>query len=145
MAGNPPYIPGLPPGIRQEFLNRWSSPPTPIPTWPLPLPQASSPAQNPAPRGVQDGDPLAGTWITSGGAWHFAKDGDGYSLTETSALGQTGEGRATLEGPTLSVDFTSVLLGRMSLTFALDALGSGVLQGTMLVWGIPVPFVLRRA
>jgi hypothetical protein len=142
MASNPPYVPGLPPHIRQEFLNRWSSSPTPVPTWPAPLPQVPVRVPDPAPPRVQDSDPIVGTWITSGGAWHFTRDGNGYSFTETSVLGQTGEGRATLEGQILSVDFTSAMLGRMSIAFTLD---SGVLQGTMPFWGVPIPFVLRRA
>jgi hypothetical protein len=82
-----------------------------------------------------------GTWVTSNGAWHFAKDGDGYALVETSALGQSGQGRAKLEGTILSVDFRSAVLGQMSLTLTLNG---GVLHGTMPLMGIPLPVVLQR-
>ena len=142
MASDPPYVPGLPPHIAQEVLRRWPTAPMPAPA-PIPtsmpvLPLAPDPAQPVA----QDSDPIAGTWLTSGGAWHFAKDGDGYTMVETSALGQTGQGHARLEGATLSVDFTSSFLGQQCLTLSL---AGRVLQGTMSAMGIGLPLVLRRA
>ena len=89
----------------------------------------------------QDGDPIAGTWLTSGGTWHFTKDGDGYTLVETSVLGQTGHGHAKLEGTILSVNFFSSFLGQQSLTLTL---GDRVLQGTMAFMGMPLPCILQR-
>jgi hypothetical protein len=63
-------------------------------------------------------------------------------MVETSALGQTGQGHARLQGATLSIDFTSSFLGRQCLTLSL---GDRVLQGTMSVMGTGLPLVLRRA
>jgi hypothetical protein len=116
--------------------------PAPISTSMPVLPLASDPARQPAQPVAQDSDPIAGTWSTSGGAWHFTKDGDGYTMVETSALGQTGQGHARLEGATLSVNFISSFLGQQCLTLSL---GGRVLQGTMSVMGIGLPLVLRRA
>ena len=100
--------------------------------------------QSPISPGNQSSDPITGTWIISGGTWHFTKDGNDYSLTELSALGQTGQGRATLDGQTLRIEFTSTILGRMSLTFKLNG---NFLQGTMPMpfLGTPIPVVLQRA
>jgi hypothetical protein len=114
-----------------------------MPTPPVFLPPAPAPApaQQPTQPAARDDDPIVGTWVTSNGAWHFAKDGDGYALVETSALGQSGQGRAKLEGAILSVDFRSAVLGQMSLTLALDG---RVLHGTMPLMGIPLPLVLQR-
>jgi hypothetical protein len=105
----------------------------------VPLPP--DPTRQPVQPVAQDSDPIAGTWVTSGGAWHFTKDGDGYAMVETSALGQSGQGRARLEGQTLSVDFISSFLGRQCLTLSL---GDRVLQGTMSIMGIGLPLVLQR-
>ena len=128
------YIPGLPPRIWQQFLHQWPSAPMQTPV----LPPAPAPAQKHAQPAAQDGDPIAGTWFTSGGAWHFTKDGDDYVMVETSALGQTGEGRAKLEGGNLSVNFSSTFLGQQSLTLSLD-------DGMVSVIGISFPFILQRA
>jgi hypothetical protein len=140
----PPYIPGLPPHIQQEFLDRWGNPP-PRPEVRPPVPVADPPVVNRkfVPADNQGKDPVAGTWATSDGTWCFTKDAKGYSLIERSALlGQTGQGRATLNGQMLLVDFTSAMLGRMSITLTLNG---DVMQGTVSVWGMPVSYFLQRA
>ena len=110
----------------------------PGPVWPTPSPQ---PAPQPPPTPTaQDQDPIAGNWVTSAGSWNFTKTPDGYHIVETSALGQSGQGHATLNDGVLSVNFTG-MLGQVNLTLALEG---GMLSGTMPFLGVGVPFVLRR-
>jgi hypothetical protein len=138
-----PYFPGLPPEIRLDNLNQWSDAQLRQPIS-VPRPVQPAPFQPPAPHSPSmppDQDPLTGTWLTSSGSWTFTKTPDGYDVVETSVFGQSGQGRATLQGGALSVDFTG-MLGRMALTLTLHG---GTLSGTMPVLGVGVPFVLRRA
>lgn len=139
MPGIPPYVPGLPPGIAQESLNKWhdlnrpTQPPLP-PINPLP-PQGPHPVNNP------NADPLEGTWVTSAGSWRFTKDAQDYRLEEHSALGITGEGRATCENGNVHVDYNSSFLGHVTCTLTLS---DNVMSGSVNVLGIPAPFYLQR-
>src|SRR4051794_30668441 len=115
MASVPPYIPGLPPGIAQNFLNQWhdlnrtTQPPLPPVIHPVPPPD-SPPVNNPNP----NADPLEGTWLTSGGSWRFTKEAQGYRFEESSVLGISGEGRATCEDGNVHIDYNSSFLGHVT-------------------------------
>jgi hypothetical protein len=142
MTSVPPYVPGLPPGIAQEFLNQWHTR-----NWPtqLPLPPVVNPLPPQGPQAVNNPspntDPLQGTWVTSGGSWRFTKDAQGYRFEESSALGITGEGRATYENGNVHVDYNSSFLGHVTCTLTLS---ESVMSGSINVLGIPAPFYLRR-
>lgn len=140
MASIPPYIPGLPPEIARDFLNKWHD--LNRPTQP-PLPPVVNPVprQGPQPVNNPNADPLEGTWVTSGGSWRFTKDAQGYRFEESSALGITGEGRATYENGNVHVDYNSSFLGHVTCTLTLS---ENVMSGSINVLGIPAPFFLHR-
>ena len=148
MPSIPPYFPGLPPDIRAKNLNDWSAgqrSPLPGPMVPPPQSVALPPVQQPVPQplpmpSAQDQDPIAGNWITSAGSWTFTKTADGYHIVEMSALGQSGQGHATLRGGVLFVNFTG-MLGYVELTLTLEG---NMLSGTMPFLGAGLPIVFRR-
>ena len=77
----------------------------------------------------------------SGGSWRFTKDAQGYQLEESSALGKTGEGRATCENGNVHIDYNSGFLGRTTCTLTLSG---NVMSGSINLLGIPAPVYLQR-
>jgi hypothetical protein len=142
MANDPPYIPGLPPGIAQDFLNQWHN------TLNRPTPNRLPPFVNqvpppgPPPVNNPNADPIEGTWVSSGGSWRFVKDGQGYRFEETSLLGTTGVGRAAFENGSVHIDYNSSFLGHITCTLAVSG---NVMQGNLSMWGSTVPIYLQRA
>jgi hypothetical protein len=140
MSSVPPYIPGLPPQITQDFLDKWHdlnrSTPAPVPPVINPLPP-----QGPQPVNDPNADPLEGTWVTSAGSWRFSKDAQGYRFEESSALGITGEGRATCENGNVHIDYNSSFLGHVTCTLTLSG---NVISGSVNILGIPAPVYLQR-
>jgi hypothetical protein len=87
-------------------------------------------------------DPLEGTWYgAQGGHYELRKQGNVYRVDEYGAMGKVGGGTATLNGASVTLDITNVLLGRYVVQLGLQG---NQLRGTMNVMGMPMPFVLSR-
>ncbi|GKQ50073.1 hypothetical protein [Bradyrhizobium sp. Ce-3] len=147
MTKLPPNVTGLPPSTGQYILDKWTqiNQPT-FPTPPFvppfgtatPAPAAGTPAPAPA---TPNTDLLEGVWRTSNGTWRFIKDAQGYRFEETSAIGTSGQGRATLQNDQVHVDFDSSFLGRVSLDLTLSG---NSMSGNYPMLGIVVPIYLQK-
>lgn len=84
--------------------------------------------------------PLVGIWNLSGGSWKITEGPTEYKVTETGALGRTGQGIARLTGDQVRVELRSILFFTIVYELRLDR-ENHTMSGTKL--GFPI--VVERA
>ena len=79
--------------------------------------------------------------MMDGGSWTFTPTASGYVFVEHGALGQMGEGTATLTGNVARLTFLRRVLGPRNIEVSLNG---PVMVGTQKVLFINVPFQALR-
>jgi hypothetical protein len=83
----------------------------------------------------QENDPLVGTWSISAGSWDISGGPVEYSIVEHSAIGQTGNGLARLNGDHVRIQMAHALFGSMVYDLQLDRSNKRMIGA---IFGIPV-------
>ena len=106
-------------------------------------PSDSSPAGPTRPRKRRASeDLLEGRWNGPQGSWfEFTREDGEYRVAEGGPLGTTGRGSATIDGQTVTVQSTNVLLGQYRLELRL---AGDQLIGQLNVMGFPMPIIMNR-